>query len=256
MSPSSPRRPNSSRGKRCSRSHAAARGAISSSAKRRARSRISRCSSVSSCRLIACAPPRSALRSPTRAAKAKAAAGLQPPAELLEAHDLPALLARDAAQLGVGVDDDRVADGPQHRQVGLRVRVGIGGGEVDALGGGQLAHRHRLALAVGEGPGRSARCSARRRPPSARPGRRRSSARGPASRPSPARPPCRCRRGVPRPGGRGRPRASAGTGAAARRPAPWAPAAAGRPRAGPRSSRRPRGARGRWPGRSSRAGGT
>ena len=38
----------------------------------------------------------------------------------------------DPAQLGVRVDRDRVADEAQHRQVGLRVRVGVGGGEVDA----------------------------------------------------------------------------------------------------------------------------
>ena len=193
---------------------------------------------------------------PTSAARATAAGGLQAPAELLEAHDLPALLARDAPQLGVGVDRHRVPDGAQHRQVGLRVGVGVGGGQVDALGRRQLAHRHRLALAVGEGPRGAPGVVRRRRPPSARPARRRSSARGRASRPSPARRPCRCRPGAPRPGGRGRPRASAGTGAAARRPAPWARGAAGRPRAGRRSSRRPRGARGRSPGRSSRAGGT
>src|SRR3954452_14043540 len=127
MSPSSPRCSNTGLGKRCSRSHAPACGATSSSAKRRAKSRTSRCSSVSSCTLIARAPlgggpaPRSsngALSSlayrhgPCSGAderrEGEGGRGLQAPAQLLEAHDLPALLARDAAQLGVWVDHDGV----------------------------------------------------------------------------------------------------------------------------------------------------
>ena len=89
---------------------------------------------------------------PSAAASARRAGDAQPPAEALEAQHLPALGARDAAELGVRVDRDRVADEPQHRQVGLRVRVGPRGGEVDALALGELADRLRLALAVGERP--------------------------------------------------------------------------------------------------------
>ena len=43
-----------------------------------------------------------------------------------------------------------MADQPQERKVGLRVRVGVGRIEVDALALGQLAHRLRLALAIDE----------------------------------------------------------------------------------------------------------
>ena len=63
----------------------------------------------------------------------------QAPAEPLEAQHLPALLARDPRAARVRVDRDRVADGAQHRQVGLGVRVGPRGREVDALALGQLA---------------------------------------------------------------------------------------------------------------------
>jgi hypothetical protein len=50
-----------------------------------------------------------------------------------------------------------MADGAQHGQVGLRVRVGPRGGEVDALALRELADRLGLALAVGERPARPAR---------------------------------------------------------------------------------------------------
>jgi len=51
----------------------------------------------------------------------------------------------------------RVADGTQHRQVRLGVRVGIGSGQVDVLALGQIAHREHLALAVVERAGRPPR---------------------------------------------------------------------------------------------------
>ena len=66
-----------------------------------------------------------AARSAARAPRASASAATRRRRTIrrrprrLEAHDLPALLARDARELGVGVDRDRVADGAQHRQVGL-----------------------------------------------------------------------------------------------------------------------------------------
>ena len=60
----------------------------------------------------------------------------------------------------VGVDDHRVAHGAQHRQVGLGVRVGVGGAQVDPLALGQLAHREHLALAVVERARRAARVAA------------------------------------------------------------------------------------------------
>ena len=75
-------------------------------------------------------------RPPPRRAAAAASQTFEP-------HDLPALLARHARQLRVRIDGDGMADEPQHRQVGLRVRVRPGGGEVDALALGQLADRLR-----------------------------------------------------------------------------------------------------------------
>ena len=99
ISPSSPSSANSSRGNVCSRSHSAARGAIFSSAKRRASERISCCSGVSSCRLTTPpAAPRASPAPPSAAAPASAPDEPQPPVEPLEAQDLPALLARDPRQ--------------------------------------------------------------------------------------------------------------------------------------------------------------
>ena len=49
-----------------------------------------------------------------------------------------------------------MADRAQHRQVGLRVRVRPGRGQVDRLALGQLPDRLRLALAVRERPARAA----------------------------------------------------------------------------------------------------
>ncbi len=77
--------------------------------------------------------------------------GDEAPSEPLEAHRLPSLLLGDLRQGRVGVDDDRVADRAQHRQVGERVRVGVGGGEVDVVLGGEGLHRLDLARAVDEG---------------------------------------------------------------------------------------------------------
>ena len=75
-------------------------------------------------------------RCPRRRAASRAASAaehLQPPAEAVEAQHVPALLARDPRQRPVGVDRHRMADRAQHRQVGLRVGVGIGLAQVDAL---------------------------------------------------------------------------------------------------------------------------
>ena len=81
----------------------------------------------------------------------------QPPVEALEAQDLPALLARHASELAVGVDRDRVPDRAQHRQVGLGVRVRPRRRQVDALALRQLPHRLRLPFPVGERPARPPR---------------------------------------------------------------------------------------------------
>jgi hypothetical protein len=89
ISPSSPSSANSSRGKVCSRSHRAAWGATCSSANRLASSRISRCSGVSSCRLMPgsaaapasrCRPPRPPPARPRpRAGAAPAGRSAAPP---------------------------------------------------------------------------------------------------------------------------------------------------------------------------------
>ena len=71
-------------------------------------------------------------------------------AEALEAQRLPALVAGHACQLLVRVDGHGMPDEAEHRQVGLRIAVGVAGGEVDLLALGQLADRLRLALAVVE----------------------------------------------------------------------------------------------------------
>ena len=111
--------------------------------------------------------PRAPTRAPGDPAQAAERGGeahrgehLQAAAEAIQVQHLPALLRGDAPEVGVGVDDHRVAHGAQHRQVRLGVRVGVGGGQVDALALGQLAHREHLALAVVEGPGRPARVAA------------------------------------------------------------------------------------------------
>ena len=119
----------------CSRSHAAACGAIRSSAKRarevadlallvgqlvqahRRRSARSAGARRDGGEPTEPSPP-SAAATPARrrrAAAGRAARSAGPPSP-------PARATR--AELGVGVDGDRVADGAQHRQVGLGVRVG------------------------------------------------------------------------------------------------------------------------------------
>ena len=97
-------------------------------------------------------PPHDAAETGERGAGGERDGDLQTPPEAVEAQDLPALRGGDAGKLGVGVDDHRVPDGAQHRQVGLGVGVGKGGGEVDPLPRGELAQREHLALAVVEGP--------------------------------------------------------------------------------------------------------
>ena len=57
-------------------------------------------------------------------------------------------LLRLAGQLLVGVHRDRMADRLEHRQVGDRVAVRVGRGEVDALAVGDLAHRVGLVRPV------------------------------------------------------------------------------------------------------------
>ena len=64
-------------------------------------------------------------RSPAPTSEHAQAGEREPAPEALEAHHPPALLHRDPGQLLVGVDDDRVGHGAQHRQVGDRVRVGV-----------------------------------------------------------------------------------------------------------------------------------
>ena len=54
---------------------------------------------------------------------------------------------------GIGVDDDRVTDGRQQRGVVDAVRVGVAGGEVDAVLVGPLAHGRQLAGRPDERPG-------------------------------------------------------------------------------------------------------
>ena len=49
----------------------------------------------------------------------------------LKMHDRPAVRAGVAFESAVGVDDDGVADGLQHRQVAGRVAVGVALGEVE-----------------------------------------------------------------------------------------------------------------------------
>src|SRR5579875_331503 len=78
---------------------------------------------------------------------------LQPPPEPLEAQHLPPLRARLGQQLLVGVDGHRMSDRAQHRQVGGRIGVRVGGAEVDALPLGQPPDRPRLVGSVDEQPG-------------------------------------------------------------------------------------------------------
>ena len=63
----------------------------------------------------------------------------------------PAVLASHLRQSSIGDDRHRVAHGAHHRQVGLRVRVGVRGGQVDPLAAGELGVA-RLSHAVGERP--------------------------------------------------------------------------------------------------------
>src|SRR6476646_7364691 len=72
--------------------------------------------------------------------------------EALETERLPTLLAGERRRARVGVDGDRVTDRAQHRQVGERVGVGVGGGELDPVPVGEFLHRRDLALAVDERP--------------------------------------------------------------------------------------------------------
>src|SRR5689334_7960527 len=69
-------------------------------------------------------------------------------AELLEPHHPPALVASEPGELGVRVDDDRVADRAQHRQVRNRVRVGPRLAEIEVVILREPAHALELALAV------------------------------------------------------------------------------------------------------------
>ena len=59
---------------------------------------------------------------------------------LHEPRDLVVVLAGVTGEHPVRVDGDRVADRFQHRQIGVRVAVGVGLGEVDALPLGQGLH--------------------------------------------------------------------------------------------------------------------
>ena len=67
---------------------------------------------------------------------------------LVEAEDRPAAVERELSQPLVGVDDDRVADRFEERQVGVAVRVRGRGGEVVAVLGGERPERGCLPLAV------------------------------------------------------------------------------------------------------------
>ena len=77
-------------------------------------------------------------------------------------------------QLAVGVDHDGVTDDLEHRQIGLRVRVGVALGQIDPLALGELPNRLGLLAAVDEQalglagvhPVDDARRTATRSPPS------------------------------------------------------------------------------------------
>ena len=166
---------------------AAACGAIFSSANRRVRSRISRWSSVSSCRLMRAPPAARRRRPPARRGRDDA----QLAAQTFEAHDLPPLLARHARQFLVRVDRHRMPDEAQHRQVGLGIAVRVGRGEVDPLARGEVTDRLRLALAIVERAALAAGVDAVDDLGDASRRRRRRSARSPSARPSPARRRCR-----------------------------------------------------------------
>ena len=68
---------------------------------------------------------RIAASAPDRPERERADGEAKPSPELVETHDLPALLARDALEARVRIDRDRMADRAQHRQVGDRVGVGV-----------------------------------------------------------------------------------------------------------------------------------
>ena len=89
--------------------------------------------------------------------------------------DVPAPLAGDGGQLGLGVDGHRDADRLEHRQVAGRVGVGDGLAQVEAAGRGAVVHHD-------QGPGLARSAAPRssspvKRPSLARPGGRRRSRR-------------------------------------------------------------------------------
>src|SRR4051794_1764026 len=72
------------------------------------------------------------------------------PARSRHRHDLPLTLPREGAQVLIGIDDNRVADRFEHRQVAGRIAVREVPREVDACTGRFVLDRDALARGVAE----------------------------------------------------------------------------------------------------------